>query len=745
MILAAFLALIALVIAVMATAQLTNLRTRIEHLEMMLLSRPRMPNEPPLTSAAGPPPLPRTIAPPPPPLPVRPAPVQTRTPAAPRATGVNWESFVGVRLFAWIGGLALFLGVVFFVKYAFENNLVTPRMRVTAGGLVSVVLVGLGMLPSLRRYRIPAQSLIVTALLIAYADTYAAHSFYALIPLTLASIVMWLVTILALTLAIQTESPGIFWLGLIGGFLTPVLFRTGYENPVALFGYVAVLNLAVAAASVVKRWTYFVVAAAVLTVAIEFTWAAGLFGSGGSVSDRTVFLSFQGLFLLTAVALARARRSNLFVVAGAVIAALGPLLGFIIEPLASLASHDFGFLTLVLAATGLMALVAAHRNTPACARVGPAILALTLALICLAEWRWCFPVIAGGGNLPNGVVATVRLKLGLVAAWHAAIFLLFSATPYVCGDKPTWPWLVSAAAGPPQFWFVYEYLRGFQLDESIPPIVGDNWAWILPVAFTLPAAAALYFLVQRRGVKLSSGDNRLAAQGAALLTFVSLIFPVQFHREWITIGWALEALCLIGLFHWVPNRRLRAVALIVFSAAFVRLALNPAVLSYHPRTHVPILNWYLYAYGLAGLCMFAGAQWFGEPRERLYELNGPPLLYTLSGLVFFLLLNIEIADYFSIGPTLTFAFGGNFARDMTYTISWSLSALLLLIVGMVRRIRPLRLAALGLLCLALAKLFLHDLDSLNELYRIAAFISVAIIAIVASFAYQRFLSPAADK
>jgi uncharacterized membrane protein len=56
-----------------------------------------------------------------------------------------------------------------------------------------------------------------------------------------------------------------------------------------------------------------------------------------------------------------------------------------------------------------------------------------------------------------------------------------------------------------------------------------------------------------------------------------------------------------------------------------------------------------------------------------------------------------------------------------------------------------RLAAIALLSIALAKLFLHDLDSLSELYRIGAFITVAIIAIVASFVYQRFLSPRATK
>lgn len=50
-----------------------------------------------------------------------------------------------------------------------------------------------------------------------------------------------------------------------------------------------------------------------------------------------------------------------------------------------------------------------------------------------------------------------------------------------------------------------------------------------------------------------------------------------------------------------------------------------------------------------------------------------------------------------------------------------------------------RYAALTLLGIALLKLFLHDLARLEALYRIGALFAVALIAIVASVAYQRFL------
>src|SRR5207248_1075856 len=146
---------------------------------------------------------------------------------------------------------------------------------------------------------------------------------------------------------------------------------------------------------------------------------------------------------------------------------------------------------------------------------------------------------------------------------------------YASGVNRIWPWMIAAVAGPPQFYFVHLYLTEPAGVSPGRPALPHEFAWLIPVAFALVPAAGVYFLNRRRGIPLASGDSRLASQGAAVLAFVSLIFPVQFHREWITLGWAIEALGLILLFHWLPNRRLRAAALIIFCAAFVRLALNP--------------------------------------------------------------------------------------------------------------------------------------------------------------------------
>jgi uncharacterized membrane protein len=386
----------------------------------------------------------------------------------------------------------------------------------------------------------------------------------------------------------------------------------------------------------------------------------------------------------------------------------------------------------------LIAFATIHRGFADKAREMAGLIFLALTVTVFAEWVWCLQVLHTFDAkiiVESAPAHDDAQHLGVLIFRHAAIFLLYAAIPYLIGTKRVWPWIIAAIAAPIHFAFVYAYL------ESPAQLIPHGFFWVVPLTFALPAAIGVWFLLKKEDVDLASGDSRLASQGAAVLAFVSLVFPVQFQREWITLGWAIEGLLLILLFRWIPNRRLRAASLIVFTGAFVRLTLNPAVFSYHPRTHTPIFNWYLYAYGIAAICMFLGARWFGEPKERFYERGGSSFLYWLCGIVVFLLLNIEIADYFSIGPTLTFSFSGNFARDMTYTIAWSLFAFGLVVLGILRNVRNVRLVGIGLLCLAFAKLFLHDLDSLAQLYRIAALIAVAIIAIVASFVYQRFLLP----
>ena len=63
-----------------------------------------------------------------------------------------------------------------------------------------------------------------------------------------------------------------------------------------------------------------------------------------------------------------------------------------------------------------------------------------------------------------------------------------------------------------------------------------------------------------------------------------------------------------------------------------------------------------------------------------------------------------------------------------------------LVVGLVRDERRLRLAGFGLLAIAVAKVFLFDLTTLESIYRVASFIALGLLLLTAAFAYQRLRS-----
>jgi uncharacterized membrane protein len=59
-------------------------------------------------------------------------------------------------------------------------------------------------------------------------------------------------------------------------------------------------------------------------------------------------------------------------------------------------------------------------------------------------------------------------------------------------------------------------------------------------------------------------------------------------------------------------------------------------------------------------------------------------------------------------------------------------------VGIWKRIRPLRIAAIGVFGFTILKIFIYDLSFLSRLYRIGSFVILGIVLLGVSYAYQRF-------
>jgi uncharacterized membrane protein len=256
--------------------------------------------------------------------------------------------------------------------------------------------------------------------------------------------------------------------------------------------------------------------------------------------------------------------------------------------------------------------------------------------------------------------------------------------------------------------------------------------------------AALLGVVLAGLLRIEPADGRtlgrLALVAGAVLAFVTVAIPLQFDRQWITIGWALEGAALAWLYRRIPHRGLFWWAIGLLAAVFVRLALNPEVLVYHARSEVPILNWYLYTYLTSAAAMLAAGWMFRTTSDTVAApLRGSQLAPAAGTILLFLLLNIEIADFFATGDAIRFNLSAGLGQNLTYTLGWAVFAVALLAAGIALRSHAARLAAIALLTVAALKGFVSDVARLPGLYRVMSLVGLAICLSLVAVVLQRFV------
>src|SRR5436190_2380416 len=266
---------------------------------------PIMQSVAPLLQVVTPVPVASETAPGPPPIPAELLEPSALKSARPVKLPIDWEQFMGAKLFAWIGGLALFLGVAFFVKYSFEHNLIPAELRVAIGFVVGASLVVGGLLLKRQENAVTAQTLCATGVLVLYAVTFACRAYYhfALFGFVPTFLLMTLITAVAFVLAVRLNAIVVAVLGIAGGFLTPVLLSRGEDNSLGLFGYIALLDIGLLAVAQRQRWNVLPILGAVGTALMQFAWVAAFFVpekyfAGNKVLvAMAVFAGFEALFL----------------------------------------------------------------------------------------------------------------------------------------------------------------------------------------------------------------------------------------------------------------------------------------------------------------------------------------------------------------------------------------------------------------------------------------------------------------
>jgi uncharacterized membrane protein len=135
-----------------------------------------------------------------------------------------------------------------------------------------VALVGLQL--NRKDHAVTAKTLCATGVACLYCVTFSCRAVYHFpsFDQTPTFVLMSLITAKAFLLASRMEGRVIAVLGILGGFLTPVLLPSGVDNPAGLFGYIALLDIDLYAVALRRCWNFLVPLGATGTAS---RWPAG--------------------------------------------------------------------------------------------------------------------------------------------------------------------------------------------------------------------------------------------------------------------------------------------------------------------------------------------------------------------------------------------------------------------------------------------------------------------------------------
>ena len=461
---------------------------------------------------------------------------------------IDWERWIGVRGAAVLGGVVLALAGLFFFRYSIEHGLVPPWLRVAMGTVAGCAALGIAERLLRREYEGTANALAGAGVVILYAAFWAAANRYDLVGPGALFVLLVAVTAACGALSWRHRSVVIAVFGLVGGFLTPFFASRGGGNPLGLFAYVLLLDVAVLWIARRRGWPLLALLALAGTAAWQVLWI------GFDMGPERLLL---GLGVLAVFALAFAaggpRRDDgggrgwAPTRAGSVLVPFG-------FALYVAASTDLGARLLPLA--GLLALLALaggwlareHDEPLLVTSVAGAVLAV---LVTWAGRNTITPALAwqlAGAGVVLGAIFQLHVARAADGRWRGAglaaaaggaglLALLVVAGATAPDDVPLWPWLAGwlglaaillrsgGRAG--RGWLQLVAALGPMLGLAVVRGLDERSAAMLPLAghVTLVVGVAVGF--QLVALRRDDGvPRRFGERAAALAALVGMLFAV---------------------------------------------------------------------------------------------------------------------------------------------------------------------------------------------------------------------------
>jgi uncharacterized membrane protein len=677
----------------------------------------------------------------------------------------NLEKFIGENLINKIGIVITIIGVAIGAKYSIDNELISPLTRIVLGYLSGVGLLAIGMKLK-QNYENYSAVLVSGAMAILYFITFAAYSFYQLIPQSFAFALMAIFTVFTVIAALNYNRQIIAHIGLVGAYAVPFLLSNDSGNASFLFSYMAILNIGILAIAFKKYWKALYYAAFVITWLIFMAWYFIYYYSAAYFSTALTFLTiffitFYGIFL--AYKLIQKEKFSqgdiLFLLANSFIF-YG--LGYAILSFHEIWIETLGLFTLgnALVHFGVGALLYQYKLADRSLFFfvsGLVLVFITITIPVQLDGNWVTLLWAGEAALLFWIGRTKNVPVYEKLSYPLMLLAVFSiihdwrTSYYIFYPETTaarfWPLLniqfLSALLFIGAFAFIFKLHReGKYISEATP----QQGIYKL-MAFAIPAILLFttYFAFR---MEISNYWTQLFLESSLTIDvdnytdyFINYDLD-RFRSIWI-INYSLLFVSLLSFanYKFWKNQSMGLVNLVLFlffiavfltQGLYVLSELRDSFLSQSlaPYYHIGEFNIGIryISYVFVAFSIFA---FYKFVRSGIIRRDIKVLFDFVLHIAVLSILSSELINLLEIN---------NFTQSykLGLSILWGIYALFLIALGIQTKKKLLRMGAIMLFGVTLVKLFFYDISHLDTIGKTVVFVSLGVLLLIISFLYNKY-------
>jgi uncharacterized membrane protein len=677
------------------------------------------------------------------------------------------EKFIGENLINKIGIAITVIGVSIGAKYAIDHQLISPLTRILLGYLLGAALLGFA-LRLKKNYENFSAVLLSGSMAILYFITYTAYSFYDIIPQTPAFALMVVFTAFTVLAALHYKQQVIAQIGLVGAYAIPFLVGGEKGNIVVLFSYITIINAGILAIAFKKYWK------ALYYSSFGFTWLIYLFWyiSKYQVDEFfTIALVFQTVFFVTFYLTFLAYKlfqKESFKADNTILLLLNSFVYYGLG-IAVLAKHDIGkdylgLFTVINALLHFTVTFLIYRYKSQDKKLFFLMAGLALAFITLA-----IPVQLDG----NWVTL-------LWAAEAALLFSIGRTKGVAFYEKISIVLMLLAFLSIMQDWStVYNTYIPEKAESRLLPLFNVHFLSSLLFIGAISFIAVVHF--KTNDVLLSESQKRISGNISVLVSAILLIsmyytfrleianywhqlfqdskltideddqsYPKIYHNYdfdvfkiiWI-INYSLLFTSVMAVVNFkrfknenlgMLNLGLLAIAIVVFLAQGLYL-ISELRVSYLEQNNADYFQigtyniWIRYiSFAFVAAALLSCYQYTRQqfiPKD--FSLAFDILLYT--SIIW--IASSELIHWMDMAQSTQ-------SYKLGLSILWGVYSLLLIVMGIWKKKKHLRIGAISLFGATLLKLFFYDISHLDTIAKTIVFVSLGILLLIISFLYNKY-------